>query len=571
VTLVALLGVSVFASRAFRQFYLEQTEEDLAARARLVARQVSGRLHQLDDAYCRGLSGESATRVTVIHPGGLVLGDSDEESTKMDNHADRPEIMEALAGRTGSSVRFSHTLQHHMMYVAIPLDESGETVAVVRTSVPLQSIGEALGGIYWQVALGTLVVAGVAAGISLIISRRMSRPLQEMKTGAERFAAGDFEHRLVLPESEEMSALAESMNRMATDLDSRIRAVTRQKNEREAILTSMVEGVVAVDADERLISMNRAAAEMLGVERGRVEDRAIQEAVRNSELQDFVAGILSGSGPAERDLTLTGDAEKHLQVHGAALHDTEGSHIGAVVVLNDVTHLRRLEKVRQEFVANVSHKLRTPLTSIKRFVETLRDGATKEPEKAGHFLGIIARQADRLNAIIEDLLLLASVEEDAGAGGPALEEADLCKVLREAVEDCTHAASEHEVRVEVECDTGLAFRMNPLLVEQAVANLVDNAIKYSDAGGTVRVVAKRREGSVEIAVSDQGIGIEPDKLPRLFERFYRVDKTRSRKLGGTGLGLAIVKHIAEAHGGTVSVESTPGEGSTFMISLPVGR
>jgi two-component system phosphate regulon sensor histidine kinase PhoR len=361
-----------------------------------------------------------------------------------------------------------------------------------------------------------------------------------------------------------MAALAESMNRMASELDEKIRNVTRQKNEREAILTSMV---------ERVISVNRAAAEMLDIDPGTAAGRAVYEVVRNADLQGFVAGVLSGSGPDERDLPLRGEVERHVQIHGAALRDTTTDRIGAVVVLNDVTRLRRLERVRQEFVANVSHELRTPVTSIKGFVETLRDGhmlaGSTEPEKAERFLGIVARQAERLNAVIEDLLLLASVEKDAESGGPAMEDAALAGVLREVVEDVALLATKRGVDVEVECASDLVVRMNPLLTEQAVVNLVDNALKYSDTGNSVKIVARRAEDSVEIAVRDQGIGIEPDKLPRLFERFYRVDKARSRKLGGTGLGLAIVKHIAEAHGGHVTVQSAPGTGSTFTIHLPV--
>jgi two-component system phosphate regulon sensor histidine kinase PhoR len=568
ITLVALLGVALYASISFKRVYVQETRQDLEARARLIVGRIRDRPERTDSDACRALARDSGTRITVILPSGRVIGDSEEDSTMMDNHADRPEVMEAIVGKTGSSVRFSHTLQTNMMYVAVAIEEPGKTVAVVRTAMPLKSINEALGGIYWQVALGALVVAVLAAAVSLAVSRRISRPLREMRRGAERFARGDFEHKLVLPGSEEMAALAESMNRMAVQLDDRIRMITEQRNEREAILTSMVEGVLAVDVDERLISLNEAAGEMLGVDPEAVQGKAIREAVGNADLQNFVTRTLSDRGPSEADIVICDDTERFLRAHGALLGDSQGKGIGAVVVLNDATRLRQLENVRRDFVANVSHELKTPITSIKGFVETLRDGAVREPDTAEHFLGIIARQADRLNAIIEDLLLLASVEKDAETDGPTLEQARLEQVLREAVDDCASAASECGIKIEVDCEADLVFRMNPLLIEQAVVNLVDNAIKYSEPGSSVSMKATRRGSEIEISVTDQGLGIESDKLSRLFERFYRVDKARSRKLGGTGLGLAIVKHIAEAHGGSVSVKSTPGEGSVFTVRLP---
>ena len=569
VTLLSLLVLVWFAARSMRGFYLDETRLNLQTRTRILTALVADRWRDIAHDEWGRLAKEADARVTLVEPTGRVLNDSDKDPAVMDNHADRPEIIDALKTGTGWSVRYSQTLQKEMLYVAAPMREDNASVAVLRLSIPLKSVGEALGEVYWQVALGALAVAVLSAVASLLVSRRLSRPLEDLKRGAERFAAGDLSHKLVIRDSEEFVALAEALNVMASRLDRRIVDVTEKNNEREAILSSMVEGVLAVDADECVISANETCGRMLGVDLGAVRGKAIQEVVRNTDLQLFLGRTLTEGAPIEADITLRDEGDtREFQAHGAPLRGSDGRQIGAVVVLNDVTNLRRLERVRRDFVANVSHELRTPITSIKGFAENLRDGTISDPEKAKRFLGIIVRQSDRLNAIIEDLLLLADVERFSDARGPRMEDFRLIDVLKEAVEDCAVAAPEGSNDVRVECDPDLAMRGNPVLVVQAIANLVNNAIKYSPADSPVSVEAATVDGHVEIRVADRGPGIEREELPRLFERFYRVDKARSRKLGGTGLGLAIVKHIVEAHGGTVSVESTPGEGSTFTIRLP---
>ena len=567
VTLVALVVVAVFSSLSFKSTYTDQTRTALEARARLIAGHIDGDLAAVNDAWCRAIARQSSSRVTVIRTDGVVLGDSERESALMDNHADRPEVIPALRGEVGSSERFSHTLQHEMVYVAVPYRENDRMAAVVRASLPLRTIGEVLGSFYWQMVVATIGVALLAATVSLVISRLMSRPLEEIRRGAERFAKGELTHKLLPPDSEELAALTDSMNQMAAQLDERIRTVTEQRNEHEAILDSMVEGVIAVDTDERIISLNDATGRMFAIDPDAARGKTLQEAIRNSELQEFTRTALKEDEPAQKDILVRGERERALQANGAKLSNAEGVRIGAVIVLNDITKIRRLEQVRRDFVENVSHELKTPITSIKGFIETLRDGGVAE-DKRRHFLGIVARQSDRLNAIVEDLLLLARTERASEAGGPPMELTRVCDVLRDAVEDCTLIATEKNITIDVSCDQELASLLSPHLVEQAVANLIDNAVKYSEAGRSVDVAAEKDDGDLVIRVADQGFGIERDKLPRLFERFFRVDKARSRTLGGTGLGLAIVKHIAEAHGGRVAVESVAGEGSTFTIHIP---
>ncbi len=355
---------------------------------------------------------------------------------------------------------------------------------------------------------------------------------------------------------------------MAVELREHIDTVMRQRNEIEAVLSSMVEGVIAVDMEERVISMNHAAARMFRCDLAEVQGRSIQEVVRNTVLQQFVKNALSSQEAVEKEIVLSSDIDRFLNGHGTLLRDAEGKQIGALIVLNDVTRLLRLEKIRREFVANVSHEIKTPITAIKGFVETLRDGAVENHEDAERFLEIIGKHVDRLEVIIEDLLSLSRIEQEAEREKVVLDEGRLKDVLETAIQVCEAGAIAKKIGVELSCAEEIVAKLDPQLLEQAIVNLIDNAIKYSNDGGTVRVEALQRESETIISVRDQGCGIEKEHLPRLFERFYRVDKARSRQLGGTGLGLAIVKHIAQAHGGRVAVESIPGKGSTFSIHLP---
>ena len=575
-------AVGFFAVRSARSFYVAHTETELQARAQLVREQVAAttgtQSAQALELLVRRLGAASGTRITLISAGlpgsssGTVLADSDSLPAEMGNHSDRPEFKEALLGRTGVSIRHSTTLNEEMMYVAVPVVEDGQITSVVRAAIPLTRVNNALADLYWRIAVSTVVVAVIAALIGLFVSSRISRQMREIKEGAERLAAGDFAFKLYVPRTLEFAAVAESLNAMAEELDEKIGTLTRERNEREAVLASMVEGVLAVDADERIIALNAAAASLAGVSPEEVEGHYVQEVLRNPDLQRVVAQTLSGHEPVETDIVMrVGAEERSLQANGTLLRAGDGeASAGAVVVLNDVTRLKRLEAVRRDFVANVSHELKTPVTSIKGFAETLADGALDDPAMARRFVGIIVGQADRLNSIIGDLLSLSTLEQPEGESRLTLEESDLCDVLRVAVEVCEPKAQAKGISISVDCTACALTSVNPPLLEQAVVNLVDNAVKYSPEGSSVQVGLTETPEEIVISVTDHGPGVPREHVPRLFERFYRVDKARSRDLGGTGLGLAIVKHIAQAHGGSVSVDSRVGQGSTFRIHLPRG-
>ena len=573
VTLISLLAVTWYAAESWRQFYLQQTAGDLETRARLVEAQLKGELlpaagAQIDER-CKYLGKITFTRLTVILPSGKVLGDSQEDPARMDNHADRPEIQQALKGQVGVSSRFSYTLGHDMMYVAVPLKEQDRIVGVVRASLPMAPIARALRALYLKISLGAAGIALLVAVLSLIISRRLSRPIQDLKRGALRFAQGDLTRKLPIPDADELGSLAEALNHMADQLEDRINSLMRQGKEHEAILSSMVEGVLAADTEGRLISLNRAGAQMLGVSPQAVQKVNIQEVVKDLDLRWFVTRTLSSKESIEGEVTLKNNGQRVFQAHGTSLRDSEGMVLGTLIVFHDITHLRRLERARRDFVANVSHELKTPITSIKGFVETLLAGALKEPENAENFLRIIAQQTDRLNAIIDDLLSLSRIEQDAERGEIFLTPEKIKGVLQGAIHVCEAKAASKNIAVHLSCPDELRSSLNAPLLEQAVVNLIDNAIKFSGPGSVVQVEGEKAGAEVVVRVKDYGCGIPEEHLPRIFERFYRVDASRSRKIGGTGLGLAIVKHIAQAHGGRVTVESTPGQGSTFSIIIPL--
>ncbi len=572
IIVLSIVTVGIYVSTALKNFYLHKTAESLEVSTRLIEREVATKIGRESgaslDHLCKTLGKAAAIRITLVLPSGEVVGDSDEDPKLMENHAGRPEVKEALSGQTGISTRYSVTLEKEMMYVAMPVKREGVIVGAIRVSIPVVAIDTALRAIYGKIALFVIFMIIVTAALSFYIARRISQPLGELKRGAQRFAEGDFTHRLFVPGFQELSDLAEALNKMVQQLGEKIRLITEQRNELETILSAMREGVLACDSDERIITLNQAAESLLGIDLSAAKGHTVQEAIRNADLQLFINRIASGLGEALTEIVLYGPEKKVLQVTGTVLRDSEGKQIGILVVLNDITRLRHLENIRREFVANVSHELKTPITSIKGYVETLQEGAIDDKKNARKFLDVIFKQADLLHALIDDLLSLSKIEQEAERGEVQLAEVQVRGIIEAALAAYETRARERRIQMTLNGNDAVVVEANARLLEQAVGNLLDNAIKYSEPGGSIEIDVTPGEKEVTITVNDHGCGIAPEHLPRLFERFYRVDKGRSRELGGTGLGLAIVKYIIQAHGGDVTVESTPGKGSAFSIHLP---
>lgn len=556
-------------SRSLRGTLVEDAQASAVTMARLSAARidtvgVSGLESPARVGEAFGL--DAGTRLTVVTAEGLVLADSWEPAASMETHADRPEIRQALAEGQGTSSRYSKTVGSDLVYGAVASDLPDGRRIVVRTSTSLKAVEAALGSLSRRVALAAGAVALVAVLLGWTLSWGIGRRLESMRRAAESFAAGDFAQRLPRGGFEELDALGGALEAMGRQLDERLRTITVQSHEQHAVLSSLSEAVIAVDRDGIVLSLNGAAIDLLGVSGQRFESQPLQAVLRDARIESLVERVLDSGDAAETETVLLDGSERILQVRGSVLRDAASLSIGVVLVLGDVTRLRRLEGVRQEFVANVSHELRTPVTSIKGFVETLRDGALEDGERAEHFLEIVARQADRLHAIIEDLLTLSRLESEGG--GIEVHPTRLQAPLGAAIEICTPKATERGVAIDLHCPEDLRVGVNAALLEQAVVNLVDNAVKFSDSGDVVRVSAALEDGELQLGVEDQGPGIAREHQARLFERFYRVDRARSRADGGTGLGLAIVKHIAQAHGGTVELSSRVGRGSKFLLRLP---
>jgi two-component system phosphate regulon sensor histidine kinase PhoR len=572
IVLIPLMAFSWYAGFSMRQFYLEQMSINLEARANLLKERVTQYMLAGDeksiDMLCKRAGKSSNTRITLIHPSGTVLGDTEKDPGEMENHSDRPEFVKAITGETGVFTRYSDTLSEPMMYLAILLIEDGKPVGVLRTSVSISAIDKQLEIIKKRTSLGVLVAALLAILASLFFSRRVSRPLEKIREGAEHFAKGDLSYRLPVFASSETKLLSQTMNDMAANLDERMQIIIRQRNELEAVLSSMLEGVIAINLEETIISVNKVAARIFHQEPSELLNRSVQETVRNPDFQRFVRLALLDENPREADLSFYIKDETLLYTRSTPLKNAAGERIGILIILNDVTRLRRLENMRRDFAANVSHEIKTPLTAIKGFTETLKTVALSNPEEAARFVSIIENHTNRLIAIIEDLMKLSIIEQSTDNKIIKLTECRVLPVLSAAMKVCRPKADEKDIKILCSCDEALSAKLNAALIEQAFVNLLDNAIKYSDTGSNIEIEAIKNDSEVSIAFQDHGIGIGTEHLSRLFERFYRVDASRSRKMGGTGLGLAIVKHIVIANAGNISVKSTPGKGSSFVIHLP---
>jgi two-component system phosphate regulon sensor histidine kinase PhoR len=574
IAVIALGGMYFYASYKITDFYYLRSEKNLESNALLVKHFFfeNGKIKNKAeiDGICKTLYKDSGVRITIITPAGVVLGDSMENPARMENHSDRPEVIKALNGKIGYSVRHSSTLDANIVYAAVPVMEGVRTSLIIRVSRSVQFVEDALYKIFRKILLGGIIFAFFAAMLSLIVVRRISKPMLEMEAAANQFAGGDLLHRAPVFKTREFASLSEAMNTMAERLNKEIENYQRQKNEMNSMLSSMVEGLIAVDEDEKIIKINAAASEFVGIKPDAAVGKHIQGVIRSTKLQEFAALTLESGNIIEKEILIVDEnGDRFFKAHGTPLKDASDRIIGALIVLHDVTKLHNLENIRRDFVANVSHEFKTPLTSIKGSAETLFEGAWKDKESRDNFLDIIIKSSDRLYAIVEDLLSLSRIERQAEREEIITKRQNNRDVLESVMSLYNPKARAKKINLRISCPEKIYARINFELLEQAVANLVDNAIKFSEAGSDVEISSFKEGSEVIIAVKDQGRGIASEHLPRIFERFYRADKGRGDKDGGTGLGLSIVKHVAEAHKGSVSVESEPGKGSIFRIHIPV--
>ena len=574
--------------QALEQRYLTQFGETLEAKAKLVDYGFLALFHaptpsvtpaRLQD-IARELGNRSSTRITVIAADGTVLADTavrDIDIPTLDNHASRPEVTQAFATGQGQDVRPSHTTGERTMYHARLLKVPHDTAPwVVRTALPLAQVDRASDEFKHQLVLAIGVAFLLAVTLSIWLAHSITKPLAEIASAAQALSLGNSTRRIKTTTQDEVGLLASTLNQMADQLHTKIEELSEDRAQLLAVLTSMVEGVMVLDARGHVLQINPALERMFGISRVEARGRPCAELFRHQQLNNLVAMILQARTPHEDEIVLPLSG-RHLHIEASPAGGERDNEACIVLVFHDVTDLRRLEKIRKDFVANVSHELRTPLTSIKGYVEALLDGGKDDPSVAGRFLDIILKQSDRLNLIIEDLLELSKIE--SGQISLREEPIDVRALVDRTLSTIKPIADRKGHRLVTALDPSL-----PLIagdddrLVQVLTNLLDNAIKYTPEGGTITVggtsvpspnAAEPLLHTIDLIVADTGIGIPERDRPRIFERFYRVDKARSRDLGGTGLGLAIVKHLVEGHGGQVWVEANQPQGSRFVVRLPI--
>ena len=562
---VAVTMASRFASGELREALVGRATRDLEARAELVALQVQAAAPDADwPALATDLGRVAGCRVTLVGEGGTVRGDSELARTELvraENHWSRPEVRRALESGRAAPAPPNATGHQAFVFVAAPVRSS--PVPIVRLAQSLSPVESAVAHaerIMWIAALLALVTA---ASVSALGSRMAAQPIRQLRTSAAAML-DDLSVRTRVRRSGEVGALAEALDRLADHLNRTVEKLGGERDRLAGILETMAEGVLLTDRTGRIVLAN-ASLRMMVASSGQLVGKEPIEAIRNNELAEIIETVGRTESPATGEVELIGILPRRVLVRAAPL--TVSGNEGVVVVLSDVTELRRLETLRRDFVANVSHELRTPIAAIRAAAETLEGGAVDDPQVARDFIGMIGRHAERLHQLVEDLLELSRIEA---------QKLDLQATPVDARELIDHMIGLYALsarRKEValiggSCPSDLALSTDRRALEQILSNLIDNAIKYASRGAKVTLSAAERDGEVRIAVADTGPGIAARHLPRLFERFYRVDRGRSRDVGGTGLGLSIVKHLTEALGGHVTVESLPGVGSTFTVHFP---
>ncbi len=563
VVLLVLFSVifSVLSFRTMKKHHLDTLAQDLenlghVLENRLVTDLQENRRSELA-FYLQELGKKTNVRFTVVDADGVVLAESELDPSKMDSHRFRPEIQEALQGRRGRALRFSSTIKEEMLYVALPLWLNGRIIGAIRLSLFVPEIKALLTEVQADILRAVVFLMAASLLAAFLFSRHLTRPLKSLVQASERVASGDFETAVRLRETDEWQELGRSFNAMTTELKAVFADLKRRKEELDLIIASMQEGVLFLDRQGKIVLANESMKKLLGQEAP--QGKYFWEVIRLTPFVELVRNVREGKRGLTADLNW-GAKRILCQASYLPLQD------GVVVTFSDVSEAYRLAQIKKDFVLNVSHELRTPLTAIRGYAETLEAEVSAEQKT---YVETILRHTDRLNKIVADLLTLSSLEEK----GAELEvqEVRLPELAEAILKIFESKAKDKNLTLRLTADQSLpAIQADPFRLEQVLVNLVDNAVKYTEKG-SVEVRLKKAAGEVVIEVADTGIGIPAEARERVFERFYVVDKSRSRNLGGTGLGLSIVKHIVVQHGGRIELDSTPGAGSVFRVFLPVKR
>jgi two-component system phosphate regulon sensor histidine kinase PhoR len=570
-SVAAIVAMYLAVWPGLRDRTIEQTRATLVADARLVSHVVADALARGDDSdVLDPMVDETAkdltSRVTIIALDGRVLADSSLSGAALkavENHGQRPEVLEALRAGSGSAVRHSATVERDLLYAAVPVRHDGRTVGVARVARPMQEVEAQAAELRRGVTVALLLALTVALVLSSALSASWLSSLYAMMQTARRLATGDLSARVAVERDDEIGELGGILNQTADEHQRRLDEIARERGRTDAILGAMAEGVLAVDARGIVIMASEAFRRDFATEAA--VGRHYMEVVRQREIADLLEAVLDHGQP-EHDEVEVWPLRRVFAITVVPFPEAEGKATGAVATFHDLTERRRIDQIRRDFVANASHELRTPLTSIRGFVEALEDGAKNDPATADRFLGKIRVHADRMTALMDDLLELSRLE--SGHRPARFETVDLADLVDDIVSSFAASAAQKRQKLRAVPSEGMSIVTDPDRLRRVLECLVENAVKYTPAGGEVRLTVRDTDVGIAIDVQDDGPGIPAEHLPRIFERFYRVDKARSRELGGTGLGLSIAKHLAEGMGASLSAASEAGRGSCFTVSLP---
>ena len=551
--------IIAFFFHEIRSHYLGLLTHDLqnlgiTLRSRILPIVKEGQFKELE-ALVRQLGKDINTRITVVNPEGVVLADSESDPHTMENHKYRPEILEVLMGDVGTSLRFSTTVREEMLYVALPIEQNGSLVGVLRVSLFLKDINRLLNVLKEKIAYSALIIMLISLAGAFFFTRSLSKPIRELTGASKKVASGDFNVRVFLKNRDELKELADSFNYMTEQIRALFSQLSLQKEQSHSIISSIQEGLLVIDRHGKIVLSNESFKSI--IHKTDIEEKFYWELIREPQFNNLIQKVKDEKKNCTEEIALNG---KTFLCSVTFLSSREE----VVVILYDISEMKRVEQIKRDFVVNVSHELRTPLTAIKGFVETLEE---EIDEQNRHYVDIIRRHTDRLINIVQDLLLLSSLEEKGMQ--LELEEVDIVSMVERTLKIFEHRAKEKHLTLGLKVEDHIPpIEADPFKLEQVFVNLIDNAIKYTEHG-EIGLRLTHRRNQVLIEIRDTGIGIPLEHLPRVFERFYAVDKSRSKRLGGTGLGLSIVKHIVLLHNGTIDLSSTTGEGTTFSITLPV--
>lgn len=569
--IIGILATGLLAHALLQRDFLNSVENRLLSNAYLIRGFLLDDVHDIDDIR-RVVARESdnfKARVTVIDSNGVVVVDSEANLHELDNHGNRPEVIMAVDGLVGVSQRYSKSINMDLYYVAIPYDLKSGGRYVIRLSVPLTEISTFNYHLFRTILLSAAFGLVVAMLLGVRFLKVIINPIQDMSRASKEIANGKFGRSIIYDSDDELGELAENFNKMSEELGNKIMEIKDQNIKNSAILSSMINGVIAVDNHKHVMFINPAAELLFGFREDEIKGRHILEAFRNNQLDEQIQALIDDNVQSAIEIEMHRPEHRILNMYSNPIVSSQRANerIGVVIIIADVTDMRKLEFMRKDFVANVSHELKTPLTSIRGFVETLKNGAVDNVAVRDKFLDIIDMETGRLSTLIEDLLVLSDIEKRSNMIEKS--QIDVCKAAEEVVHMLQEIGKKKNVAINLNCDkVNTELFGNSGWFKQMLINLIDNGIKYTPNDGSVWVNMSQTGDDLLISIKDNGIGIPEEHIDRLFERFYRVDKARSRNVGGTGLGLAIVKHVVLSFGGHIDVRSEYGKGTEFIVRIP---